>query len=149
MFHNLSGWHVLVVLLVGLFVFGPDKLPAAVRDAARFLRAARGMLADASAAVREEVDPDLAADLAEFKDLAVPAGGHRASLARLLLDGDAVGPPSNVAPPRHLDRPGGGQVAATLRKSEPVTVTLPAAPMATGSAAWTTSDSPPVYLDAT
>jgi sec-independent protein translocase protein TatB len=45
---NLSVWHLLALLLVGVFVFGPDKLPRAVADAARMLRTVRQLARDAT-----------------------------------------------------------------------------------------------------
>ena len=29
---NLDAWHLVVVALIGLFIFGPDKLPRAISD---------------------------------------------------------------------------------------------------------------------
>src|SRR5215831_6916789 len=41
-------WHLLALLLVGAFVFGPDKLPRAIADAARMLRTVRQLARDAT-----------------------------------------------------------------------------------------------------
>jgi sec-independent protein translocase protein TatB len=144
MFENLSGWHILVVLLIGLFVFGPDKLPAAIRDGLRFVRTARRMLADASEAVRDQVDPDLAADLAEVRGIAAAARLRPPSLAQLLLDDDRPGPLGDIPPSRQTHRPGAESATAAL--------TTAASTLSAGTAGSRTQpapDSPPAYLDAT
>lgn len=55
------GWGELVVLLlIGLFVFGPDRLPKAARDAARLLRQLRQMATGVRNDIRSELGPELA-----------------------------------------------------------------------------------------
>lgn len=49
-----------VLALVALFVFGPDKLPEVARQAARMLKSARKVLANAKAQVTDELGPEYA-----------------------------------------------------------------------------------------
>lgn len=41
MFGSLGGGEILVLILVGLIVFGPERLPTVARDAAKVLRQLR------------------------------------------------------------------------------------------------------------
>ena len=60
MFHNL-GWSELVVLVViGLIIFGPDRLPKAAADAAKMLRQLRSMARNATADLKAELGPEMA-----------------------------------------------------------------------------------------
>jgi sec-independent protein translocase protein TatB len=56
-----------VIALIGVFVFGPDKLPELARQAGRFLHQARKMATAARDEIREELGPEYA-DL-ELHDL--------------------------------------------------------------------------------
>ncbi len=49
----------LVIAVIGLFLFGPDRLPKAVGDAARMLRQLREMSARARSEISEAVGPEL------------------------------------------------------------------------------------------
>jgi sec-independent protein translocase protein TatB len=60
MFHNI-GWSELVVLgIVGLIIFGPDRLPKAAADAVRMLRELRTMARGAAADLKAELGPEMA-----------------------------------------------------------------------------------------
>jgi sec-independent protein translocase protein TatB len=60
MFHNL-GWSELIVLvLIGLVIFGPDRLPKAASDAAKMLRQLRSMSRNATADLKAELGPEMA-----------------------------------------------------------------------------------------
>jgi sec-independent protein translocase protein TatB len=55
------GWgEVVVLLVIGLFVFGPDKLPKAARDAGRILRQLRQMANGIQNDLRQELGPEFA-----------------------------------------------------------------------------------------
>ncbi len=86
MLGNLSFWHLLVVAIVGLMVFGPDRLPQAAADAARMLRRVRRLAHDATAELRTELGPELG-------DLALAATRPGEMLRRALLDDDVTAPP--------------------------------------------------------
>jgi sec-independent protein translocase protein TatB len=60
MFHNL-GWSEIVVLaVVGLIIFGPDRLPKVASDAVRMLRELRSMARGAAADLKAELGPEMA-----------------------------------------------------------------------------------------
>src|SRR5262245_42347050 len=55
------GWSELIVLgVVGLVIFGPDRLPKAAQDAARLLRQVRSMARGAAADLKAELGPEIA-----------------------------------------------------------------------------------------
>jgi sec-independent protein translocase protein TatB len=55
------GWGELLVLaVVGMILFGPDRLPRAAADAARMLRQLRAVARGAAADLKAELGPDLA-----------------------------------------------------------------------------------------
>jgi len=60
------GWpELLVVGIVAVFVFGPDRLPDLAKQAGRFLRTARQMMDNAKA----DLSNELGDDFAELRDL--------------------------------------------------------------------------------
>ncbi|WP_035857527.1 sec-independent translocase [Cryptosporangium arvum] len=64
MFENLGWWEIIVLALIGLFVFGPDRLPKVIGEAGRMLRTLRQMARGASAELRDELGTDF-----EIEDL--------------------------------------------------------------------------------
>ena len=55
------GWSELLILaVIGLIVFGPDRLPKAAADAARMLRQLRTMAKSASSDLKAELGPEMA-----------------------------------------------------------------------------------------
>ena len=55
------GWSELLILaVIGLIVFGPDRLPKAAADAARMLRQLRQMAKSASSDLKAELGPEMA-----------------------------------------------------------------------------------------
>lgn len=50
---------ILVLLLVAVFVFGPDRLPEVARQAGRFVRSARKMIDNARRDLSDELGTDL------------------------------------------------------------------------------------------
>ena len=62
----------MVLALVAIFVFGPDKLPDVARQAGRMLRSARGMLTQARSQLNDELGPGFAdLDLRELNPRAL------------------------------------------------------------------------------
>ncbi|WP_020385217.1 sec-independent translocase [Kribbella catacumbae] len=51
---------MLVIGLIAILAFGPDRLPEFVRTAARLLNQARGIVANAQMDLREELGPQFA-----------------------------------------------------------------------------------------
>ncbi len=106
MFANVGWGEMLVLVVLGLVILGPERLPGAIRWTAGALRQARDYVTNATDQLREEIGP-------EFEDLRVPLSElqklrgmtPRAALTRHLLDGDdslftAVG--SLAAEPRPM-----------------------------------------------
>jgi sec-independent protein translocase protein TatB len=86
---NISWGEMLVLLVVGLVVLGPERLPGAIRWAANALRQARDYVTSASRNLREELGPefdDLREPLTELQKLR--GMNPRAVLTTHLLDGD-------------------------------------------------------------
>lgn len=89
MFGSLSWEHMLVLVVVGLVVLGPERLPGAIRWTSNALRQARDYLSGVSSQLREDLGP-------EFDELRVPLSElqklrgmtPRAALTKHLLDGD-------------------------------------------------------------
>lgn len=89
MFANVGWGEMLVLVVVGLVVLGPERLPGAIRWSATTLRQARDYLSNATNQLREEIGPefdDLRAPLSELHKLRGMT--PRAALTKHLLDGD-------------------------------------------------------------
>ena|SRR6516225_7491596 len=89
MFANIGWGEMLVLVVVGLVILGPERLPGAIRWTANALRQARDYVSGATSSLREELGPefdDLREPLAELQKLR--GMSPRAALAKHLLDGD-------------------------------------------------------------
>jgi len=106
MFANVGWGEMLVLVVLGLVILGPERLPGAIRWTAGALRQARDYVTNATDQLRDEIGPefdDLRAPLSELQKLRGMT--PRAALTKHLLDGDdslftAVG--SLAAEPRPL-----------------------------------------------
>jgi sec-independent protein translocase protein TatB len=100
---------VAVLLIAALFVFGPERLPQVVAQAARTLRQLRGLAAGARAEITEAIGPELRdLDLLGTIDSVNPMkdlGDLRGLTPRKLLDGAMNGSDGAAAP-----KPGGSSV---------------------------------------
>jgi sec-independent protein translocase protein TatB len=56
--HLFDGWHLLVLVLLGIFIFGPDRLPKAIADGVRMLRNLRNMARNATSDLNRELGTD-------------------------------------------------------------------------------------------
>ena len=61
---NIGGWEIIVLILLGLFIFGPDKLPKAIQDGVRMLRQLREMARNATGDLSRELGTNI-----ELEDL--------------------------------------------------------------------------------
>jgi sec-independent protein translocase protein TatB len=89
MFANIGWGEMLVLVVVGLVVLGPERLPGAIRWSATALRQARDYLSGMTTQLREDIGPefdDLRAPLSELQKLRGMT--PRAALTKHLLDGD-------------------------------------------------------------
>lgn len=111
MFDNLTWTHLAIIAAVGLLVFGPERLPGAIRWSAAALRQLRAQLADATSGLREEFGPELdelREPLAELQRLRGMT--PRAAITRHLLNGHDTGaatfdhsPAAPAVEPHHDD----------------------------------------------
>lgn len=56
---NLDGWKLLILLLLALLIFGPDKLPRAVADGVKMLRTLRDMARNATTDLSRELGTEV------------------------------------------------------------------------------------------
>jgi sec-independent protein translocase protein TatB len=110
MFANVGWGEMLVLVVVGLVVLGPERLPGAIRWTSSTLRQARDYLSGMTTQLREDIGPefdDLRQPLSELQKLRGMT--PRAALAKHLFDGDdslftgnfdrpTVSAPDNAAP---------------------------------------------------
>ena len=57
---NLGAGEILVLAILGLVIFGPERLPRAIRDAGRLLRELRTMARSAASDLKTELGPEMA-----------------------------------------------------------------------------------------
>ncbi|OBK23432.1 twin arginine-targeting protein translocase TatB [Mycobacterium asiaticum] len=89
MFANIGWGEMLVLVVVGLVVLGPERLPGAIRWTAGALRQARDYLSGVTSQLRDDMGPefdDLRGQLGELQKLRGMT--PRAALTKHLLDGD-------------------------------------------------------------
>jgi sec-independent protein translocase protein TatB len=58
-FFGIGGWEFLVLILLAMFIFGPDKLPKAISDGVRILRNLRDMARNATTDLNRELGTDI------------------------------------------------------------------------------------------
>jgi sec-independent protein translocase protein TatB len=63
-FENLGGLEILALILLALFIIGPDRLPKAISDTMGFLRKVRGMARNATSDLSRELGTNI-----ELEDL--------------------------------------------------------------------------------
>jgi sec-independent protein translocase protein TatB len=122
---NLGGWEFIVIILVGLFIFGPDRLPKAISDGMRMLRNVRQMARNATGDLSRELGTDI-----QLEDLHPKAflrkhllsEADEAALRRPLQD--IVGEVRGVADTVKRD----AEAAATGASAAPTSLTKPVAP---------------------
>ncbi|MGO9506431.1 MAG: Sec-independent protein translocase protein TatB [Mycobacterium sp.] len=89
MFANLSWEHVLVLVVVGLVILGPERLPGAIRWTSNALRQARDYLSGMTSQQREDIGPEFDELRGPIRELQKLRGmTPRAALTKHLLDGD-------------------------------------------------------------
>ena len=89
MFANIGCGEMLLLVLVGLVVLGPERLPGAIRWTSGAIRQARDYLGGATKELREELGPefdDLRQPLSELQKLRGMT--PRAAITKHLLEGD-------------------------------------------------------------
>jgi sec-independent protein translocase protein TatB len=59
-FFGINGWEFLVLLLLAMFIFGPDRLPKAISDGVRMIRNLRDMARNATTDLSRELGTEIA-----------------------------------------------------------------------------------------
>ncbi len=59
MFANLNVWEIICLALLGLFIFGPERLPKVIGDAMRILRGLRAMARNATNDLSRELGTEV------------------------------------------------------------------------------------------
>src|ERR1700752_4977637 len=126
MFANVGWGEMLVLVIAGLVILGPERLPGAIRWTAGALRQAREYISGATSQLREDLGP-------EFDDLREPLGElrklrgmtPRAALTKHLLDGDDS--IFNALDPKSFEKPvSSNGPAATTPEAAPEVAQKPA-----------------------
>jgi sec-independent protein translocase protein TatB len=89
MFANVGWGEMLVLVIAGLVILGPERLPGAIRWTAGAVRQARDYISGATSQLRQDLGPefdDLREPLSELQKLR--GMSPRAALTKHLLDGD-------------------------------------------------------------
>ena len=60
MFNNVGWGEIAFLVVLALFVFGPERLPKVAADAGRMLRQVRAMAQNATADLKAEMGPEMA-----------------------------------------------------------------------------------------
>ena len=99
MFEHLGWGEIAVLLVLALFVFGPERLPSLAADAGRTLRQVRRYVRSMTADLQSELGPELG-------DVDLASLNPRTFVARHLLDDDEEpGAPAAPAPRRPASAP--------------------------------------------
>jgi sec-independent protein translocase protein TatB len=112
MFSNFGFGEIAVLALLGLLIFGPDKLPKAAADAFRLVRQLRSMATSTVNDFKADLGPDLA-------DLDLRSMHPRNLIERALRDDDPDARTQRLAPsvtePAATPIGPGPEIAATAR----------------------------------
>ncbi len=82
MFNDIGALELLTLAVLGVLVFGPDKLPKVIQDVSRFIRKIREFSESAKEDIRTELGPEFK-DF-EFEDLNPP----KTFVRKQLMDGN-------------------------------------------------------------
>lgn len=110
MFANIGWGEMLLLVVIGLVVLGPERLPEAIRWVSGAIRQARDYLSGATKELREELGPefdDLRQPLSELQKLRGMT--PRAAITKHLLEGDDSFLTGN------FDGPAGGQERGAVK----------------------------------
>jgi sec-independent protein translocase protein TatB len=58
-FFGINGWEIIVLLLLAMFIFGPDRLPKAIADGVKMIRNLRDMARNATSDLNRELGTDI------------------------------------------------------------------------------------------
>lgn len=120
MFNSIGWGEIILLLLVGLFIFGPDRLPTMAKEAADGLKKVRGFVAGAKSQIRDEFGD-------EFADIDIRSLNPREFVRRQLLDDDP--PPLIKRKPTPRAANGATRVDTTKPATARMANSEPAAPV--------------------
>jgi sec-independent protein translocase protein TatB len=83
-FNDIGALELVALVILGVLVFGPEKLPKLIQDASRFIRKVRDFSENAKADIRNELGPD-------FKDFDFEDLNPKTFVRKQLLDNDDLG----------------------------------------------------------
>ncbi|MFE6763261.1 MULTISPECIES: sec-independent translocase [unclassified Streptomyces] len=81
MFNDIGALELLTLAVLGVLVFGPDKLPKVIQDVSRFIRKIREFSESAKEDIRTELGP-------EFKDFEFEDLNPKTFVRKQLMDGN-------------------------------------------------------------
>lgn len=84
MFNDIGLPEMLVLIVIAVIIFGPDKLPKVIQDTMAFVRKVRSFADNAKADIRKELGP-------EFKDFEFEDLNPKTFVRKNLLGGDDLG----------------------------------------------------------
>lgn len=125
MFNSLGWGEILALIVLALFIFGPDRLPKVAKDAGRMLRQLREMANGARTQLKSELGP-------EFADIDLDSLNPRTFVRKHLLEDDPLDEP------RHNGTPMNGHANGTAPNGHPA-----------GQAPLKENERPPYDADAT
>jgi sec-independent protein translocase protein TatB len=109
MFSGLSIEHLIILLVAGLFILGPDRLPEAARWMGQTLRKIRGFAADSRDQLQSELGPEFDEIRKPLQDLTTLGGLNtlrnldpKTALTRYLLDNPSPTPPTTMPSSRDI-----------------------------------------------
>jgi sec-independent protein translocase protein TatB len=122
MFGNVGWGEMLVLVVAGLVILGPERLPGAIRWTTGAIRQAREYLSGATSQLREDLGP-------EFEDLRQPLSElqklrgmtPRAALTKHLFDGDDSFITGNFEKPVSNGGPGASPTPPPAKPAPPAT----------------------------
>ncbi|MFF2325178.1 MULTISPECIES: sec-independent translocase [unclassified Streptomyces] len=81
MFNDIGPLELVTLVILGVLIFGPDKLPKVIQDASRFIRKIREFSESAKEDIRTELGP-------EFKDFEFEDLNPKTFVRKQLMDGN-------------------------------------------------------------
>ncbi|WP_406421881.1 sec-independent translocase [Streptomyces sp. NBC_00873] len=81
MFNDIGALELVTLVILGVLIFGPDKLPKVIQDASRFIRKIREFSESAKEDIRTELGP-------EFKDFEFEDLNPKTFVRKQLMDGN-------------------------------------------------------------
>ncbi len=146
MFANIGWGEMMVLVIAGLVILGPERLPGAIRWTSGALRQARDYVSGATTQLRQDLGPefdDLREPLSELQKLRGMT--PRAALTKHLLDGDdsfftgKFDRPAGDPPVKPVSSPAPAVTPSSATPAQPSAT--PAQPPATAGPAQTPFDS--------